>query len=230
MAGEQTPLHITVCLGLIPLVEKALTGFTKETDCNESPLHLAARFRSGAYKILNDNGRPSLLTGPDQNGNTPLHEAAISGHSPMLMDLVKKFAKHGSYSSEINKQNHLGNTPLHLAFQFDHTEIVDLLVRKGVDTTIKNNAQLIALELGAKLGRGDSLDILKHAREMREETENGAPEGSVDKPVEVPMEPVEASMEEHVEASMEEPVEASMEGPALSPLKRLSGAFRFAMR
>jgi len=29
---------------------------------------------------------------------------------------------------------------------------------------------------------------------------------------------------------MEESVEASMEGPALSPLKRLSGAFWFAMR
>jgi len=182
LAGEQTPLHIAICLGLIPLVEKALTGFTKGTDCNESPLHPTARFRSGAYKILNDNGRPSLLTGPDQNGNTPLHEAAISGHLPML-------------------------SPLHLAFQFDHTEIVDLLVRKGADTTIKNNAQLTALELGAKLGRGDYLDVLKHAREMREETENGAPEGSVD-----------------------EPVEAPMEGPALSPLKRLSGAFRFAMR
>jgi len=164
LAGEQTPLHIAVCLGLIPLVEEALTGFTNGMDCNESPLHLAARFRSGAYRILNDNGEPSLLTDLNQNGNTPLHEAAISDHSPMLMALIKKFARHTAFSNEINKKNRFGNTPLHLAFQFDHTEIVDLLVRKGADTTIKNNAQLTALELGAKLGRGDSLDILKHAR------------------------------------------------------------------
>ena len=207
LAGEQTPLHIAVCLGLIPLVGKALTGFTKGTNCNESPLHLAAKFRSGTYKILIKNGEPSLLTNLNQNGNTPLHEAAISGHSPMLKALIKKFAKHSAYSNEINKKNRFGNTPLHLAFQFDHTEIVDLLVRKGADTTIKNNAQLTALELGGKLERGDCLDILKHAQEIREETNNRSLEESVD-----------------------EPVEAPVEEPARGLLKRLSGAFRFTVK
>ena len=204
LAGEQTPLHIAVCLGLIPLVEKALTDFTKETNRNESPLHLAARFRSGTYKILINNGEPSLLTDLNQNGNTPLHEAAISGHSPMLVALIKKFARHSAFSNEINKKNRLGNTPLHLAFQFDHTEIVDLLVRKGADTTIKNNAKLTALELGAKLERGDSLDTLKHAQEMREETTYGAAEEFVD-----------------------EQAEAHMEKPSRRRRKGLSGAFVF---
>ncbi|PUU84176.1 ankyrin repeat-containing domain protein, partial [Tuber borchii] len=83
----------------------------------------------------------------DQNGNTPLHEAAISGHSPMLQALVKEFAGDEAYSNEINKKNHSGNTPLHLAFQFDHTEIVELLVKKGADPAIKNSAQITALEL-----------------------------------------------------------------------------------
>jgi len=249
LAGEQTPLHIAVSLGLIPLVENALTDFTEETNTNQSPLHLAARFLSGAYKILIDNGGPSLLTAPNQNGNTPLHEAAISGHSPMLVALMGELATHSAYSNEINKQNRLGNTPLHLAFQFDHTEIVDLLVRKGADTTIKNNAQMTALELGAKLGRGDSLDILKGAQEMWEETRNRALEESVDEPVEalVEEEPVEALVEEEpVGALVEEPVEAPMEGPAEAPaeelvevhvddpaqswLRRLSEASRFAMR
>ena len=166
LAGEQTPLHIAVCLGLVPLVEKNLSDFTKGTNNNWSPLHLAARFISGAYKILIAKGEPSLLTSPDKNGNTPLHEAAISGHSPMLDALVKTFTGDTAYSNEINKKNHSGNTPLHLAFQFDHSEIVELLVKNGADTTIKNNAQITALELGAKLERGDSLDILKHAEEM----------------------------------------------------------------
>ena len=211
LAGEQTPLHIAVCLGLVPLVEKALTGFTKGTNYNESPLHLAARFRSGTYKILINNGEPSLLTDLNQNGNTPLHEAAISGHSPMLVALIKKFARHSAFSNEINKKNRFGNTPLHLAFQFDHTEIVDLLVRKGADTTIKNNAQLTASELGEKLERRDSLDMLKHAQEIREETNNRTLEESVDEPVEAP-------------------VEGPVEDPAPSRPKRLSGAFQFAVR
>ncbi|PUU84177.1 ankyrin repeat-containing domain protein, partial [Tuber borchii] len=84
----------------------------------------------------------SLLRLPDQDGNTPLHEAAISGHFSMLKALVKKFADHSDCHNEIDKKNHSGNTPLHLAFQFDHTEIVELLVNKGADLTIKNNALL----------------------------------------------------------------------------------------
>ena len=242
LAGEQTPLHIAVCLGLMPLVEKALTDVTNGTSSNQSPLHLAARFISGAYKILIDNAGPSLLTDPDQNGNTPLHEAVISGHSLMLMALIKKFAKHSSYSNEINKKNHSGNTPLHLAFQFDHTEIVEFLVKKGADTRIKNNAQMTALELGAKLGRGDSLDILKDAQEMREETDNRALGESVDEPGDVPAEePVKelvggrigalvggrtgALVEEPVEALVEEPVETLVgEEPVGALVEELVGA------
>ena len=161
LAGQQTPLHIAVCLGLMPLVEKALSEFTKRTSNNWSPIHLAAKFISGAYKILIAKSEPSFLTVPDHDGNTPLHEAAISGHSSMLKALVKKLARHKTYSTVINQKNHFGNTPLHLAFQFDHLAIVELLVKGGADATIKNNAQLTPSELGAKLERGDSLDVLK---------------------------------------------------------------------
>ena len=171
LAGEQTQLNIAVCLGLMPLVEQTLSDFTGRTNSNWSPLHLAARFISGAYKILIAKGGPSLLTYPDSEGNTPLHEAAISGHSSMLKALVKKVQTYKPYSNEINKKNHSGNTPLHLAFQFDHVEIVELLVEKGADTTIKNNAQMTALELGGNLEREESLDIIKHAEEIRKEAE-----------------------------------------------------------
>jgi len=181
--GEQTPLNIAVRLGLPPLVEKALSDFPKGTNSYQSPLHLAARFISGAYKVLIAKGGSSLLTDLDKNGNTPLHEAAISGHSSMLKALVKKFREHKAYSNEINKKNHLGNTPLHLAFQFDHMEIVELLVKQGGDATTKNNAQMTTLELGAKLERGDSLDILQHVEEIREESKKNVLELHVDEHV-----------------------------------------------
>jgi len=173
LAGEQTPLHIAVCLGLMPLVEKTLSEFTQVTNGYWSPLHLAARFISGAYKILIDNSEPSLLTLEDQDGNTPLHEAAISGHLSMIKALVERFAGYRECSDEINKKNHAGNTALHLAFQFDHAVIVDLLVKEGADTTIKNNAELTAPELGAKLERGDSLEILKQGERKRAEIMKG---------------------------------------------------------
>jgi len=173
LVGEQTPLHIAVCLGLIPLVEKALSNFPKGTNSNWLLLHLAAMFISGAYKILIDKGEPSLLTNPDPYGNTPLHAAAIFGHLLMLQALVKVFTGNTMYSNEINKKNHSGNTALHLAFQFDHPEIVDLLVKRGADTTIENKAHFTASELGEKLERRDGLKILKQEERRREETKDG---------------------------------------------------------
>ena len=163
LAGEQTPLHIAICLGLMPLVEKVLRDFPEATNSKGS-LHLAARYISGVYKILIAKCKRFLLTDSDQDGDTPLHEAARSGHSSMLRDLIKELTVQ-RVCNEINKANHCGNTPLHLAFQFDHPEIVDLLVKAGADQTIKNNAQLTASELGSKLEREDSLDILKQDEE-----------------------------------------------------------------
>ena len=112
LAGEQTPLHIAVCLGLLPLVQKALSGSTEKMKDNQ---HWDAQA---------------------QNKSVP----------PV------------AHNSKINKKNHSGNTPLHLAFPFDYTEIIQLLVKEGADPTIKNNAQLTASELGAKLAKGDSLE------------------------------------------------------------------------
>ena len=193
LAGEQTPLHIAVCLGLTPLVEKALSNFQHGANSKQSPLHLAARFISGTYKILIAKCGPSFLTDPDQDGNTPLHEAAISGHSSMLNALVKNFSEHKAYSNEINKKNHSGNTPLHLAFQFDHTEIVELLIQKGADTTIKNNAQMTAPELGEKLKREDSLDVVKHAEKLREEVVKEVVEEPVEELLGEPIEGLQQS-------------------------------------
>ena len=164
LAGDQTPLHIAICLRLMPLVEQALRDFPQEANSKRS-LHLAARFISGVYKILIAKCKRFLLTDPDEDGNTPLHGAASFGHSSMLRDLIKELKGNSLCSNEVNKTNHFGNTPLHLAFQFDHPEIVELLVKEGADLTIKNNAQLTASELGAKLERGESLDILKQEEE-----------------------------------------------------------------
>ena len=138
LAGEQTPLQIAVCLGLVPLVDKILADLTKGMDSNRSLLRLAVKPNS----------------------------------------LVKELVWRSAYSKEINKKNRAGNTPLHLAIEFDYTEVVKSLVEGGANTTIKNNDQVTALELAEKLGRGDSLDVLKQAsapasRQGRKQTARG---------------------------------------------------------
>ncbi|KAG0133870.1 hypothetical protein HOY82DRAFT_668812 [Tuber indicum] len=171
LAGDQTPLHICAGLGLLPLVKKALSGPESGSTGivkGQSPLHLAAKFRSGVFEILMAEGSQSL-TASDQYGNTPLHEAAISGHMPMLVGLVEKFAtrEDGEYSDQINRRNHSGNTPLHLAIQFDHPDIVKFLVENDADVAIENNQGLTASKLGEELGREDSSEILERAEEIR---------------------------------------------------------------
>jgi len=161
LAGEQTPLHIAVCLGLIPLVEEALLRFKEETNSMQSPLHLAAKFMSGAYKILIPKGERWILTNPDEDGNTPLHQATIFGRLSMMKVLVEKLAEDNTHSEEINKVNDSGNTPLHLAVQFDHQEIVEFLVKNGADKTIRNKALFTATELGRAPWRGDIAIMLK---------------------------------------------------------------------
>ena len=165
LVGEQPPLNIAICLGLVPLVEGALSVATKEVNSHALPLHLAAKFTSRAHKILIARSRPPLLTKQDQNGNTPLHEAVISGYWLMVVALVEKFAtpECKAYCNQINKQNLCGNTPLHLAIQFDHPEIAEFLFKSGADPTIKNCAQMSAPELRERLRREDSWDILKEA-------------------------------------------------------------------
>ena len=165
LVGEQPPLNIAVCLGLTPLVEKALSVPTKEINSDASPLHLAVKFSSGAYKMLIARSSPLLLTKQDQNGNTPLHEAVISGHFPVVVSLVGKFAtpEYKAYSNQINQHNPCGNTPLHLAIQFDHPEIAEFLFKNGADPTIKNCAHVSSSELRQRVQREDSWDIFKQA-------------------------------------------------------------------
>lgn len=212
LAGEQTPLHIAVCLGLMPLVERAVSRSTKETNSDLSPPYQATKFMSRAYKNLTARGKPSPLIAPDEHGNTPLHEETTSSRSFILRGQGKQLAtrNRSARSNEINKRNSLGNTPLHLAFQFDHSEIVEFLVKNGADGSIKNNAQVTALELGARFERGDILGILKRDEEMRDEFREETKkvmEDLVRGPLEVIVEEDEEDEEETIEEPVEEPVE-----------------------
>ncbi|KAG0133874.1 hypothetical protein HOY82DRAFT_639180 [Tuber indicum] len=152
LAGDQTPLHVAVCLGLRPLVEKALldsNAGARGTSNNQPPLSLAAKLMSKASKILRGESNSSPLTALERDSITPPHEAATSSHKPTLVGPVGKFAtpRYRVHSDKIDKQNSSGNTPLHLAILFDHPDIVKFLVENHADLTIKNHQGTTALEL-----------------------------------------------------------------------------------
>jgi len=77
LAGEQTPLHIAACLGLMPLVEKVLSGSTEGTLAQNSAPPVAH-----SSKINKKNGF----------GNTPLHLAFQFNHMMIVEFLLRKGA------------------------------------------------------------------------------------------------------------------------------------------
>jgi len=88
LAGEQTPLHIAVCLGLMPLVEKTVSGFTKT---NQLPLDLGAKLVSRAFKTLIAKERKEINK-KNSSGNTPLHLAFQFDYPEIVQFLVKNGA------------------------------------------------------------------------------------------------------------------------------------------
>ena len=143
LAGDQDEVHIVACLGPTPLVQSALPF----SPINTMQLLwlISLNGMSLKYCIPFSKCTPSLLMKMDENGNTlPKTDARE----------LRPVVYHLGYKKELNRKNHLDDTPLHLAFQFDHLDIVKVLLKEGVDTTIKNDAQLTASELGAQLGRG----------------------------------------------------------------------------
>ena len=143
LAENQGRVLVAACLGLAPLISKAI----------RAPRRLfrlrGFDFVSLKYCIPISQCIPSLLIDLDKNRNT----------SPKLdTKELRPTGSHFKYTEICNEKNPSGDTPLHLAFQFDHIDIVKLLLKEGADPTIKNNANLTPSELGAKLGRGYTLE------------------------------------------------------------------------
>ncbi|PUU84194.1 hypothetical protein B9Z19DRAFT_1158619 [Tuber borchii] len=144
LARSQGKTHIAACLGLAPLALLVLREIQPGTFA------LRRRLFSGFYYSISPKEcipislcTPSLLMSLDKNGNTP-------------SELYDRKPQHQYFQianrNEYNRKNRSGDTPLHLAFQFDHMDIVEVLLREGADPAIKNDAGLTPSELGAKLG------------------------------------------------------------------------------
>lgn len=69
------------------------------------------------------------LSSMDEEGNTPMHFAAVGGHA----DVVKILIEHGA-NVEVKSRD--GFTPMHSVAQGDHSKVLELLIEKGahVDT------------------------------------------------------------------------------------------------
>lgn len=148
--GQGNLLEFTDTHGCTPLI---LASYANLKDLDKRKVKDAERLPVVQFLIEKD---PSTLNLKDKDGWTALFWAAWSGMPLVCGELIKD-------GNNINDVDRLGNTPLMLATRRGNDNIVQLLLDKGADPTIKNHegldASAIAQEKIADGKLPDSLAI-----------------------------------------------------------------------
>ena len=113
----------------------------------------------------------SLVNSTDVTGNTPLHQAAITGSASIIDYLLSKGAN-------INAGNTLINAPLHEALINGRDDVAKLLIEKGSDLEKQNNEGKVPVHYAARYNRLPILDILISRRvnlEVKEKNRDMTP-------------------------------------------------------
>lgn len=116
---------------------------------DESPLMLAAI--KGQQELV----RKLIARDADINkpGWTPLHYAASSGQTEIIKVLLDKYAF-------IDAPSPNGTTPLMMAAMYGTAASVDLLLKEGADTAMKNQQGMTALDFARRGDRPDAIEML----------------------------------------------------------------------
>ncbi|XP_013865975.1 ankyrin repeat and SAM domain-containing protein 1A isoform X13 [Austrofundulus limnaeus] len=194
--GKEQELLDAARTGNLAAVEKLLSGKRQSTGGLSGT---AGGGNSGGHGASSHplSSLLSIWRGPnvncvDSTGYTPLHHAALNGHSDVVEALlrnealtniadnkgcyplhlaawkgdehiVKLLIHQGPSHPKLNEQNNDNETPLHCAAQYGHTRVVRLLLEELTDPTMRNNKFETPLDLAALYGRLDVVRLLLSA-------------------------------------------------------------------
>lgn len=118
-------------------------------------------YNNVSRELINENSNDLEvdLCQRDDDGDTILHVAIIGEMKPVALTLISVCTQ----TSWLNIQNYLLQTALHLAVLTGQNEIVDALIKLGVDVTLRDHQGNTALHLSCKLGNFAAVQtIIKH--------------------------------------------------------------------
>ncbi|KAL7842917.1 hypothetical protein SRHO_G00246060 [Serrasalmus rhombeus] len=149
----------------------------QELNLEDSPVELmlwaAEKNRLATVKRLLESD-PSLVNCRDDDGYTPLHRAAYSGHLSIASVLLDARA-------ELHARTVDGWTPLHSASRWGHTAVASCLLRRGASVNATTKGQLTPLQLAAgNPAAALTLELLLSQRTLQAGLKNSAGETAYD--------------------------------------------------
>ena len=106
--------------------------------------HLMNDFISNDELITVLKSKGISINETDNNGNSPLHVAILSGESEYARSLINQGA-------ELNIRNKLELSPLHLAAFLNDRQVTNILVLQGAEIDIKGNSGYTPLHIATEL-------------------------------------------------------------------------------
>jgi len=106
-------------------------------ECDESEVWYATYFARLELLLRASSWQARAC---DSKGRTPLHWCPVWGLAPHTQAAQKLI----DCSCPLNKQDSNGQTALHIAAKYGHEPMVDLLLRKGADTNIRDKQGVTA--------------------------------------------------------------------------------------
>ncbi|XP_057309059.1 oxysterol-binding protein-related protein 1-like [Hydractinia symbiolongicarpus] len=178
-----SPLHLATYFGHQDVVEELLQHGADVNIINgmgDTPLHRAAftgrtnvvlklLYYNADVSIINGEGRTplqmtdnqevkQLIEAAEKSQQLSRNEALLHATTEGDIKIIKSLLS-SSTPPNINCQNLLGNTALHCAAYRGHKEIAVLLLQNGIDSTVKNNRGLSALEVARDTKMRQLLDV-----------------------------------------------------------------------
>jgi len=98
----------------------------------------------------------STMSAPKDDDSNTLHGLAIAGDSQKLAKMLI-----AEPSLDLNQKDEYGYTALHLACDRGNLAVVELLLKHGVNRTLKDPDELTALELAETCGHDEIVKVLK---------------------------------------------------------------------
>ncbi|XP_065684627.1 serine/threonine-protein phosphatase 6 regulatory ankyrin repeat subunit A isoform X1 [Hydra vulgaris] len=157
--NKQSALHLASKNGYIYAV-KSLLKLGADPSLVDmdlvAPIHLAAENNHYEVVKLYLEMNHELRELANKDGNTFVHVAAIKGSLEVMMAVLKV-----DKTMALSKSRNTFQTPLHLSAIYNQSEIVQLLISKGVPLFDEDKNGMTALHLAAQYGSRKVIEVLR---------------------------------------------------------------------